>query len=1123
LLAVSGADDSTKLVSAVQRLLLGPAREGNEPAPLGVLGDFELLEKIGKGGMGVVYRARQRSLNRIVALKLIRPDHLDELSAEQRQEWSRHVQNESQTAARLEHENVVPIYEVGEINGQPYLAMRYLEGRSLAEVVREKPLSNRQAATYMEAVARAIHYAHEKKILHRDLKPKNILIDGNDRPLVADFGLAKWLETGRHSVHTKGPSGTPAYAPPEQTQEKARITAASDIYSLGATLYELLTGRVPFQSADVVETWRQVREEEPVPPRQLNPAIDRNLETITLKCLQKEPARRYASAEALANDLRHYLRGEPIDAQPVGALERCWLWVRRKPALAACVALGVFTLVAVATLAVGTIFAVQLGQAHARTKDALTKAEEYRQQSERLSVTLALQRGQTLCEHGDITSGMLWFARSLEMATWTKATDLERVIRINLASWQRQLSPLKACFPHDSEVLAVAFSPDGKTVLTGSRDGIARFWDVATGKLRDIRLVHTDPVCAVAFSPNGKLCLTGTGELKENRRGEACLWDVATGKPRHPCVPYRGTVHAVAFSPDGQMAFTGGVARIAHLWDVATGQIRAALKHDDVVTAAAFSPDGRTLVTGSWKIAWVWDAATGQFLGKRFPHQGYIQALAFSPTGKRVLTGSGDRTARLWETATGEPASEPLRHFGDVSAVAFSHDEKFFVTGCGDKLVRFWQTETNKPLGSPLHHLSRVTALALSADGKIALTGSADKVARLWSMAGLLHPVRSFPHAASVSTVCFSPDGKTILTGSFDHTAQLWETTTGKPIGQPLVHQDGVSAASFSPDGKTILTRSMDRTISLWEAATGKRLQPFNRPPNLVNSVAFSPNGKIILTGTSEGVAQMWDVSAGQPIGHPFRHQHPIRVAAFGRDGKTVLTAGIDSTARVWSAVTGKLLSELTGHEGPIQSAATSPDGTFVVTGSYDNTAQLWETPTGKPIGPRLLHQDRVQAVAISPSGKLVLTGSLDGTARLWESATGKPIGPYLHHPSIVWAIAFSPDEKSILTGGWDGTARLWDVATGEPLGPAFEHPHQVRAVGFSPNGKTLVTGGDGGFAQLWETPAPLEGEVRGIVVWTQFLTGLELGEGGEIRVLDYPSWSERQRRIKELSGGQGT
>ncbi len=338
--------------------LAGPATR-TEPSAAGPreFGHYELLGELGRGGMGVVYRARQREANRVVALKVIRADRLEALPRDTQTSAIDRFRHEAQAAAQLEHDNIVTVYEVGEVEGEHFFSMRYVEGQSLAELLRQGPMDNRHAAQYLEPVARAVHQAHLRGILHRDLKPQNILVDEKtNRALVADFGLAKLSEGQEELTRAGEVMGTPSYMSPEQARDSARVTALADVYALGATLYHMLTARPPFHAATPLETLRQVIDQDPVAPRQLNHAIDRDLETICLKCLEKEPPRRYGSAEALADDLKRYLQGQPIAARPLGPAGRLWRWCRRNPVVAALLGLAVsFLVLALVATGVGYV------------------------------------------------------------------------------------------------------------------------------------------------------------------------------------------------------------------------------------------------------------------------------------------------------------------------------------------------------------------------------------------------------------------------------------------------------------------------------------------------------------------------------------------------------------------------------------------------------------------------------------------------------------------------------------------------------------------------------------------------------------------------------------------------
>ena len=363
-----------------------PVRPSDEETLPRQFGSYELLEEIGRGGMGVVYRARQSEADRIVALKVIRRDRLESLPRDSQASTMDRFRHEAQAAARLEHENIVTVYEVGEVEGQQFFSMRYVQGRSLAEILHDRPIEDRTAAGYIEPVARAVQEAHSHGILHRDLKPQNILVDGHtDQALVADFGLAKLLESGDELTQSGEIMGSPPYMSPEQALDSSRVTCQSDVYALGATLYHIITGRPPFQAATSLETLRQVIDQEPVPPRRLNSSIDRDVETICLKCLEKEASRRYASAEALADDLARYLKGEPILARPVGPSERAFRWCRRNPMMASLIgSTVVFLVLAVAVTFIAYVKTsaaledseVSFGQARKAVDDLFTEVSE---------------------------------------------------------------------------------------------------------------------------------------------------------------------------------------------------------------------------------------------------------------------------------------------------------------------------------------------------------------------------------------------------------------------------------------------------------------------------------------------------------------------------------------------------------------------------------------------------------------------------------------------------------------------------------------------------------------------------------------------------------------------------
>jgi WD40 repeat protein len=1119
------------VTDTLQDLALPP----DETAPQMILGDYEILGQLDQGGMGFIYRARQRSTQRIVALKVIRSDRLEQLRPGERQEWIERFHREGRIAASIDHDHAVTVYDVGESDGKQYYSMRLVEGRNLGAVLGQGPVANRRAALYVELAARALHAFHLRGIIHRDVKPRNILVDAKDRPYITDFGLAKAPAYSR-DLTVVGVLGTPEYMSPEQARNPKTVGAAADIYSLGATLYELLTRRPPFQAADPVETLRQVQDEEPVPPRQLNPAIDRDLELICLKCLQKEPHRRYSSAEQLADELQRYLNKEPlIYTRPVGRIERFGRWCRRNPALAK--ATGLATAFLGLAMGLSIILAIHFFQAAENSRQEQAKTTDALKISRRLSTTLEIERGLHFCVQGDVSRGMLWLARSLYDAP-TDADDLRQYIRANLADWSRDMRPLQAILPHQGSVHAAVFSPDGKMILTGSSDKMARLWNVATGKLIGTPFPHPGAVYAVAFSPDGKILLTGSADRT------ARLWDAATGKPLGSPLPHLGAVNAVAFSPDGKMILTGSGWMLpgkagddpakgeARLWDAATGKLLGSpLLHSGAVYAVAFSPDSRTFVTGSACYppskdsshregkAQLWDAAAGKLLREMVGPQGLVLAVAFSPDSKTILTGNNAKVACLWNAETGHLLSRLFLPQGAVQAVAFSPDGKAVLTGSRRGEVQLWEAQTGKLIGPSLPHLCGVTTVAFSPDGGTILTGSMDQTVRLWKATTRMPLHKPLPHRQAVRTVAFSSDGKTAVTGSVDRTAQIWDTTTGRPIGQRLQHNGWITAVAFSPNRQMVVTASRDGTACLWDAATGKKLHPLEGHQNWVNAVAFSPDSKRVVTGSSDKTARVWETATGKELYQLHGHQRAIYTVAFSPDGQSILTGSADATAWLWDTGTGKPIRIFHGHQAGVKVVAFSPDSKTMVTGSLDHTAQLWERATGLPMGPLLVHQAAVRAAVFSPDGTIVLTGSEDYTAQLWKVATGKPLGPALQHQDRVPAVAFSPDGKMALTGSWDKTARLWEVATGKPVGPPLQHGSLVEALAFSPNGKTILTGSDDCNGRLWPMPAPLEADADRILLWTQVMTGLELIDGDTLRELDAREWEQRRQYLAQQDG----
>ncbi len=1050
-------------------------------------GDFELLRVLGCGGMGVVYKARQRSLNRTVAVKMIRAGTWagdDEV---------RRFRNEAEAVANLDHPQIVTIYEVGEHDGRQYFSMQFVDGPSLAEALPRYAADPKAAARLVAAVAQAVHHAHQRGILHRDLKPSNVLLDAEGHPHVTDFGLAKKIEGHGDASVSGSILGTPSYMSPEQASgRRSSVTTATDVYGLGAVLYACLTGRPPFRGESVIETLEQVRGRPPERPGLVNRRVGRDLETVCLKCLEKDPRRRYDSAAALANDLERWLLGESVLARPVSRIEALARWCRRNPVVAGLAGVSAAALVAVAGISV--VYATE----QARAKDEIAglaadlgkERESLREslgESNRLLAIRNFDRGRAALEKGEIGPGLLWMIESWRSAVAAADPAWQHAARANLAAWRLHYPRLKAVLSHTSPVGIAAFSPDSRTVISGSMDGTAQLWDAASGRRIGSPLPVGCQYLRAAFSPDGKTVLTGSMDGPRAR-----LWDATTGEPLGPPLSLRPEAHilAVAIRPDGQIVLVG--------WDI------------------------------SDNIARFWDAATGRPIGPPLTHQGHIYPPAFSPDCRIILTPSDDG-ARLWDVATGRPIGPPLVHPGGCRSAAFCPDGKTILTGGFDGTAHLWDAATGEPLlGSPMRHESEVRAVAFSPDGKTVLTRCQDKAARLWDAAtgqliGLLE------HQGGITAVAFSPDGRSILTGSLDGTVRLWDADPARPVSQVLEIPSTdaiIGAGGLSPDGTVLTSRPAEpnsqRYVQLWNATTRRPIARLPQPGGNLH-VEFSPDGKVLLTTDAEHTGRLWDATTGAALGAPFplpsrllRYGHSLR---FSPDGKTLLFVGRDRAAWICDAATGSVRGRTAALSATAYGFGISPDGQTFLTGLDNGEVRLWDAATLTPLGDPLAHPGGISYGLFSPDGRSIWIACEDGSVRHWDLATRKPrIPPLRGHQGPIYGLATSPDGRTIATGSQDKTVRLWDTATGQPIGPALGHASGVSPVAFLDAGRTLFTGGS--ISRLFPVPPDLPDELERMGTWVEVMTGLRLDkQQGHIQVLDNAAWLERRERLMQWGG----
>ena len=629
------------------------------------------------------------------------------------------------------------------------------------------------------------------------------------------------------------------------------------------------------------------------------------------------------------------------------------------------------------------------------------------------------------------------------------------------------------------DVRSVAYSPDGKYIVSGSADKTIQLWDAESGQaIREPFQGHSGWVQSVAFSPDSKHIVSCSTD-KTIR-----LWDVMSGQTiGKPLQGHLGWVQSVAFSPDGKNIVSGSHDKTVQLWDIETSQAigEPLTGHSDHVQSVVFSPDGKCIVSGSSdNTIQLWDVKSGKAIAEPLQgHSGYVWSVAFSPDGKKIASGSADKTVQLWDAKSGQAMGEPLKgHLGWVESVAFSPDGKHIASGSADKTIRLWDAKSGQAIGEPLQsHSGWVWSVAFSPNGKHFVSGSYNNAVELWDIESHQAIGKAFQgHSDWVQPVAFSLDNKQTTLASGDPTSQLWDPNLSPGIEEPIQNQSGgVWCVAFSPDGKHIVSGSTDYKIRLWDAKSGQAIgEPFQGHSDWVVSVAFSPDGKYIVSGSDDRTVQLWDMESGQAIGKPLQgHSEPVQSVSFSPNGKQVVSGSSDNTVRSWDVESGQVIGEpLQGHTDWVLSVAFSPDGKQIVSSSADKTVRLWDAKSGQAIGEPLQgHFGWVWSIAFSPDGKHIVSASDDGKIQLWDAKLCQAIRePFQGHSGPVQSVAFSPDGKYIVSGSHDNTIQLWDAKSGQAIGEPFQgHSDRILSVAFSPDNKYIVSGSGDHTIRVWD------------------------------------------------------